>query len=119
MEKKQRVPIGEKYWYIDKYGSIQEYIERGSLLNYYHYKSLIYFHTEEEARVMRDKLRAVLNGAEVIEMPSEEEIEAIKNEIAEKLYPTKYASCEPFNLVIRRGFLEGVALINSKIVKKI
>ena len=35
-----------------------------------------YFHTKEEAESMARKLRAVLNGADVIEMPSESEAEA-------------------------------------------
>lgn len=32
-----------------------------------------YFNTKEEAEAMADKIRKVLNGADVIEMPSEED----------------------------------------------
>ena len=76
---KTRVPKGEKYWYIassffagdfyvtygvDFYEDIQD--GRFALGNY--------FHTKEEAEAMARKLRAVLNGAEVIEKPVEKEI---------------------------------------------
>lgn len=76
---KTRVPKGEKYWYIvsdffagdfytthgvDFYEDIQD--GRFALGNY--------FHTKEEAEAMARKLRAILNGAEVIEIPSEKEI---------------------------------------------
>lgn len=75
----ERVKKGEKYWFIasdffaddfyitygvDFYEDIQD--GRFALGNY--------FHTKEEAEAMAKKLRAVLKGADVIEMPSAEEI---------------------------------------------
>lgn len=71
----ERVKKGEKYWYIDlegdwcTYWDIEDYLSSDDLIaigNYYH--------TEEQAESVVRKLRAVLKGADVIEMPSEEEI---------------------------------------------
>lgn len=69
-------------------------------------------HTKEEAESMLKKLRAVLNGAEVIEMPSEEEIDEKINEcgfiIGKELTDVIIASA---------GALEMADYLKSKIVK--
>ena len=79
----ERVKKGEKYWFIDFSGMtyvvdwLTEFYDEE---NTTHFLTKNYFHTEEEAESMARKLRAVLNGADVIEMPSEEEI---KNKASE------------------------------------
>lgn len=77
MEKKQRVPKGERYWHL-YIGSRN--ITTMEKTDYYnstdddYFKSGDYFTTQEEAEQMASKLRTVLAGADVIEMPSEEEM---------------------------------------------
>lgn len=69
MEKKQRVPIGEKYWYLVFFGGevlIYSMIERNFSDDDEHFAMGNYFHTQEEAETMARKLRAVLKGADVV-----------------------------------------------------
>lgn len=82
MEKKQRVPKGEKLWFIDYFGDITHIYEDYGAFVTNLYDAGNYFHTEEEAESMITKLRAVLKGANVIEMPSEEELEHKATDIA-------------------------------------
>ncbi|MCQ2166400.1 MAG: hypothetical protein MJY49_03075 [Bacteroidales bacterium] len=83
--KKTRLPRMKKYWYIqieedsvcvnwdvdNHNASANEDFERGN-----------YFHTKEDAEAMIEKLRKVLAGADVIEIPSEEDIVSEKAKIA-------------------------------------
>lgn len=74
---KTRVSKGEKYWFIrvDEQHKLailpmfDTYIKTDDA----RFEDGNYFHTKEEAESIVCKLRAVLNGAEVIEMPSKEE----------------------------------------------
>lgn len=68
-----RAPKGEKYWYIDKYGEIKFAIEIEHIVDVRRFVNGNYFSDKKEAKRIANKLRAVLKGAEVIEMPSEEE----------------------------------------------
>lgn len=102
----ERVKKGEKYWYLSLFSGtifIEDEIEHGdekdgveSLIDKERFRLGNYFITKEEAEVMAEKIRkvlegawvltppegeifsrkveAVLNGADVIEIPSEEEI---------------------------------------------
>lgn len=73
----ERVKKGEKYWYVEV-SVFSLYVQSCTELDDYGDSSRFdcgnYFHTKEEAEAMAKKLRAVLKGASVIEMPSEEEI---------------------------------------------
>ena len=116
---KTRVNKGEKYWYIhyvmDNVFSIEESIDDYEIFDNYKYKYGNYFHTKEEAKSVALKFLAVLAGADVIEMPSEEEIEAM----AEMVYPNgtnvkPLYSCEEF---AQTSFKYGVYWLKSKIIK--
>lgn len=78
MEKKQRVLKGDRYWRIwamDNRFEIRDSIDDyGDICNRM-FEMGNYFHSEEEAKSVVKKFRAVLKGANVIEMPSKEEIE--------------------------------------------
>lgn len=74
MEKEQRVPKGEKYFYVNEIGNVSEWPDTGGEFATMHFFSGNYFPDRESAEAMAEKLRAVLKGADVIEMPSEEEI---------------------------------------------
>ena len=71
---KEKVADGKLFFAIDGAGNICPIIQsehnNSDLLN----NIGNYFYTSKEAETMAKKLRAVLNGAEVIEMPSDEEI---------------------------------------------
>ena len=75
---KTRVPEGEKYWYILlTYEGVEVNYKSESLscFDKERFHNDNYFATKESAETTARKLRAVLKGADVIEMPSEEEIE--------------------------------------------
>lgn len=76
-----RVPKGEKYWYIQWDFTIDYAWDDCDVEDEERYGIGNYFHTEEEAESMARKLRAVLKGAEVIEIPS-------KEDITEKIFST-------------------------------
>lgn len=80
------VEKGEVYWSIildeDDEPYATPYVNEGTHIDIGRLTSKNSFNTREEAEVMVRKLRAVLNGAEVIEMPSEEEIREKANNIA-------------------------------------
>lgn len=67
----ERVKKGEKYWIITQIGLDACYVPiiAGEFkeLDDDAYNKGNYFHTKEEAEAMAKKLRAVLNGADVIE----------------------------------------------------
>lgn len=71
----ERVKKGETYWWIRIYNGIEVCadIDWRKDFSTKNFNDGNYFHTKEEAEAMVRKLRAVLNGAEVVEMPSEEE----------------------------------------------
>lgn len=74
---KTRVKKGEKFWFIDLNFEVclLSHSDQREPTDDWLYDSGNYFATLEEAEAVARKLRAVLNGADVIEMPSEEEIE--------------------------------------------
>ncbi len=74
MKQKQRVPKGEMYFYINEGCHVSDWKDTGGSFSAMRLLLGNYFHTKEEAESMARKLRAVLKGADVIEMPSEEEI---------------------------------------------
>ena len=88
MKHKTRVLKGEKYYHIFTGISGIMIIERAENENRYDdmfFKDSNYFHTKESAEQMARKLRAVLNGAEVIEMPSEKEIKESQDRIEDEV----------------------------------
>lgn len=122
--KKTRVSKGEKYWYIvSDFFAGDFYTTRG--VDFYEdiqdgrFAMGNYFRTKEEAESMAKKLRAVLNGAEVIEMPSEYDIDDVANNLDSEpccLHEIK-EECITKNHAYMAGFLYGVKWIISKIVK--
>lgn len=72
-------------------------------------------HTEEEVESMLKKLRAVLNGAEVIEMPSEEEISRESDYSAHKMDIDDGET--PNSGLYWRGWGDAIRWLKSKIVK--
>lgn len=69
-----RVKKLEKYWMIDSNLKLVHLIDDGTLWSDSNYENGNYFTTVEEAVEMAEKIRKVLNGADVIEMPSEGDI---------------------------------------------
>lgn len=123
MEKK-RVSKGEKYWYIgaDKCIPVLSYDMR-TLFDDDRYRSGNYFTDNSEAVVMASKLRAVLNGADVIETPSEEEMKKSVDYIASECVAEPTGWIEELQRPelsfkdLKDAIIEGVNLIKSKIVK--
>lgn len=112
----ERVKKGEKYWYLDLvYLDVIETQEMNNGLDNFHYRKNNYFATKGQAIAMATKLRAVLNGADVIEMPSEEELrEAEDNYIGHPFEIDEGATTS----MCRTAFGAGIGwLLQSKIVK--
>lgn len=114
---KTRVAYGQRYWYITLYpdGTIETewLLEEREIEDDNHYRTGNYFHTQEEAEACARKLRAVLKGAEVIDMPSEEEFEKYLNEHFPYNGGTKGMICEATKGEWRLCF----KWLKSKIVK--
>ena len=111
----KRVNKGEKYWYLRGNLEVAPAEETGSIFDLSTYLNLDYFHTKEEAESMLKKLRAVLKGADVIEMPSEEEIittiSGLKHE--KDLDDGETPNAGLYDI----GFDEAIYWLKSKIVK--
>ena len=115
----ERVKEGEKYWYIFIYCNeitIDFKIENGRGEDYARSKIGNYFHTKEEAEACARKLRAVLAGADVIEMPNKPlGLTDIKNNHLRGYVPERLSinDLKAFAL----GFWEGCDWLALKIVK--
>lgn len=107
MEKK-RAEKGEKYWYIDYHFDVCCGYENGSMFDFLLFEANNYFIIEEEAEAMANKLRAVLKGADVIEIPPKCEIVKIADEWE---ISTTYINADS------DSFFEGVEWLKTKIVK--
>lgn len=94
MEKK-RVEKGMPYWYITLKFTVDRAWEQNDPVSKLYFINNNYFTTKEEAETMARKIRAVLDGADVIQMPNEKEI--IKEE----------TSCNPFRSNNWDGTLSG------------
>lgn len=112
---KTRVKKGEKYWYINTNAAITAMWADWDMEGNYpsidttRFENGNYFQTCAEAEVMARKLRAVLKGADVIEMPSEEDIKERLNMII----PTQ--PVEPWCV---EGYCKHmIDFVKSKIVK--
>ena len=114
----ERVKKGEKYWFIDFSGMyvvdwLTEFYDEE---NTTHFLTKNYFHTEEEAEAMARRFRAVLKGAEVIEIPNKPLGPTdIKNNHLRGYVPERLSinDLKAFAL----GFWEGCDWLASKIVK--
>lgn len=71
---KTRVPINTDYWWISHGLGVHFQMDNRMPFDDDCFEAGNYFHTKEEAELMARKLRAVLKGADVIEMPGEEEM---------------------------------------------
>lgn len=69
-----RVKKGEPYWFVDIDGRAWDRYERNEVMDSVLFDTGNYFHTKEEAERMCKKFLAILKGADVIQIPSEEEI---------------------------------------------
>ena len=72
MEKK-RVEKGENYYYINAFGEVAFDIDYHIGIANQNYEIGNYFRSKESAEAMVSKLYAVFAGADVIQMPSEED----------------------------------------------
>lgn len=101
----ERVENADKCYFVDSFGNVSCILSSNYL-----YDKLISanncFNSEEEAEAMAKKLRAVLKGADVIEMPSEEELE--------KKMPEFF---NPKNEEERVGWIKCYHWLKSKIVE--
>ena len=107
---KERVAKGKTYWTLTTYqGEIAaiETIDVNLPNDIENFKAGNYFPTKEEALNMIRKLNAVLKGADVIEMPSEEEIKS--------LFTCDYDSI--YSCVFNSGRKDGIEWLKSKIMK--
>lgn len=103
---KTRVPKGERYWFIAHLGYVFSEIDTNHQTDKIRFEVGNYFHSREDGEFVAKKLRAVLKGAEVIEMPSEEEIKQ-----------ASYDCTNGYDDDQIPGFIEGVKYLKSKIVK--
>lgn len=122
MEKK-RVEKGEIYWYVTNVCDGVEVIptrEYNTYADKASYESGNYFITKDSAESTAKKLRAVFKGADVIQMPSEEEIEdAMKTSITESIF-----SGSPYGQFTQRAtdllecaWMKGAEWLKSKTIK--
>lgn len=111
----KRVKKGDKYWFINHEGMVIVDEDERWVGDDRCYECGNYFTSRESAEAMAKKLRAVLKGADVIEMPSEEEI----NEKASELYPSQYNEYAGMYEVPseKLGFGDCIDWLKSKIVK--
>ena len=112
----KRVKEGEKYWFIeDAFFEAVEDFDDYTYIHGWRYETGNYFPDKESAVKAAVKLRAVLAGAEVIEMPSEEEIittiSSLKHE--KDLDDGETPNVGLYDI----GFGEAIYWIKSKIVK--
>lgn len=108
MEKK-RVEKGEKYWCVgEDMNPLEAVCGENWALDVLRFKAGNCYTDYHECYVMCEKLRAVLNGADVIEMPPKCEIVKMANEWE---INTTYASADS------GSFIEGVEWLKSKIFK--
>ena len=115
MEKK-RVERGEQYWFASLYsGEGLLTINEESDFDEVNITVGNCFSTKAEAESMAKKLRAVFNGADVIEMPSEEEIVDAAEEHVEACDEEGYPYADDEDA--KAAFGNGVAWLKSKIIK--
>lgn len=81
MKEKTKSIKGEKYWYITSGCYVTYSVDFDEEMDKKRLECGNYFTTQEGAKEMAKKLRIVLNGADVIEMPSEEERDNHRPEI--------------------------------------
>lgn len=108
----ERVNKGEKYWMVLVWWShvyVDEVVDLHCISDEDNWNQGNYFNTKEEAEVMAEKLRAVLKGADVIEMPSEEELDKKLDECGTVIGKRDWDT--------QRAFLFAVEWLKSKIVK--
>ena len=112
---KTRLPYGKEYYYVYMcHGcrpAVSSKYEKHMGEDSANFRCGNYFLNRKEAWALANKLRAVLNGAEVIEMPSEVEMQTRRPEIdVEGMNGVEY-SC------FLSGFTYGYRWLESKIVK--
>lgn len=108
--KKTKVIYGDSYWIVDIDGNVRDRDDWRGVIDSRLRKIGNYFTSKEEAEEMASKLRAVFAGADVIEMPSEEEM--LK---ARPTFPMEYDPWDAKN--IREGFESCYEWLKEKIMK--
>ena len=85
----ERVKKGERYWFISELFMVEARYESNNIMDAELFKANNYFpaslYTPKMVEEMAAKLRTVLKGADVIEMPSEEEIKAQQDRIEDEV----------------------------------
>lgn len=120
--KKTRAPKGKYYWwiYLDNLNAhcsqdtTQDDYDRQSDIRY---ETGNYFNSFFEAVSVAKKIRAVLAGADVIEMPSEEEIESVASKICHEIEKCGIVSGHPISGYITSACKSMADFFNNKIVK--
>lgn len=110
----KRVKKGERYWFINSFGEAVSKIESGIVDDVKRFEKDNYFYTKEEAESMVERIRKVLKGADVIEMPSKEDV------YNEEFKTNPYLFCEDGAAVVgahQGGFNHCFEWLKSKIVK--
>ena len=111
----KRVGWGKEYYFINTNFEVEfDYDYRASPDNL-KFDNNNYFTAKEKAESMAHKLRAVLAGADVIEMPSEEEIVDAAEEHVEACDEEGYPYADDEDA--KAAFRNGVAWLKSKIIK--
>lgn len=109
---------GEKYWSIvqTKHGfEVCDFVDDFDEWDNADFETGNYFPDRESAEAMAKKFRAVLKGAEVIEMPSEEEISKQCDSSAHEMDIDDGET--PSSGLYWRGWWNAVRWLKSKIVK--
>ena len=110
--KKKRVEFGEDYYFIDITTQICCGCELHSGIESKLFDAGNYFTTKGEAEACVRKLRAVLAGADVIQLPSENEInQASVWNAYDHDGDLDYIDCEA------ERFIDGVNYLKSRIIK--
>ena len=115
----ERVKKGEKYWFVEVFAFspfVESCTEFNSIGDDNRFYCGNYFHNRKEAELMARKLRAVLKGADVIEMPKYvEEFNAGEEIYIQKGYSDgEYCHKQSFCW----GFQEGIEWLKSQLTKE-
>lgn len=115
MEKKQRVPKGEPYWFVDIDGRAWDRYERNEVMDSVLFDTGNYFHTKEEAERMCKKFFAVLKGADVIQIPSRAEIFDAAGKHVEACDEEGHPYSDEYDS--KAAFINGAEWLKSKTIK--
>lgn len=111
-EVRMKMERQKTYWTIGNSGSVFEIYDQNHPFDDFRYEIGNYFATRSQAEEMARKLKAVLKGAEVIEMPSEKEI-SLQSQREWVANDGEVGDKRVFNDIV----LTAYSIVKSKIVK--